>query len=136
MPDSQIYRFFRDNGPGVPGTFLCKKKIDPALRPKVGDSISVDIIFERYTITRIETPEVPVRPQAATRVTNDGRIRGTSDGSIRITGVRIKKKSAALLLLESSTQKYFVTPSNKPNRLVSWTSSRIAENQTLKQLFS
>ena len=136
MPDSQIYRFFRDNGPGVPGTFLFKKKIDAALRLKFGDSISVDILFERYTITRIETPEVPVRPQAATRGTKDGRIRGTSDGSIRITGGSIQAKSAELLLLlESSTQNYFVTQSNNPNRLVSSTSSRFAENQTLKQLF-
>ena len=135
MPDSQIYRFFRDNGPGVPGTFLFKKKIDSALRPNVGDSISVDISFERYTLTRIETPEVPVRPQAATRVTNDGRIRGTIDGSIRITGGSIQAKSAALLLLERSTQNYFVTPSNNPYRLVSCTSTRFAENQTPKQLF-
>ena len=61
MPDYQIYKFFRDNGPGVPGTFLFKKNIDHALMTKVGDSISVDMSFERDTITRIETPEVPVR---------------------------------------------------------------------------
>ena len=110
MPDSQIYKIFIDIGPGVPGTFLFNKKIDPALSPQVGDSIRVDISFERYTITRIETREVPVRLKAATRVTNVGRIRGTSDGSIRITGGSIQAKSAALLLLESSTQNYFVTP--------------------------
>ena len=123
MPDSQIYKFFRDNGTGVPGTVLFKKKIDYALRPKDGDSISVDIALERYTSTRIETPEVPVRTQAATRITNDGRIKVTSDGSIRVTGIGIQAKSAALLLLrESSTQRHFVTPSNTPNKGVSCTS--------------
>ena len=99
MPDSQIYKFFRDNGPGVPGTLLFRKKIDPALRPKIGDSISVDISYERYTITRIETPELPVRPQAATKVTHDGRIRVTCAGSIRVKGSGILAKPAALLLL-------------------------------------
>ena len=102
----------------------------------IGYSISVDISFERYTITRIETPEVPVRPQAPTRTTNDGRIRGTGEGTNRITGDSIQAESSALiLLLESSTQNYFVTPTNNPNRLVSWTSSRFVENQTLIQLF-
>ena len=119
MPDSQIYKVFRDNGPGVPGTFLFKKKIDPALRPKVDDAISVDISFERYTITRIETPEVAVRPQAATRVTNDGRIRGTSVGSIRITGGNNQAKAAELPpKRESSTQNNLVTTSNNPKNLV------------------
>ena len=94
MPGSPKYKFFKKKWAGGPGTALFKKKIEPALRPKVGDTISVEISFEGYTITRIGTQEVPVRPQAAKRVTNDGRIRGTNECSIRITGGRIQAKSA------------------------------------------
>ncbi len=56
MPDSQVYRFFRDNGPNQEGTFLFSRRIDPALRPSIGDSISIDLTLDRHTITRDEIP--------------------------------------------------------------------------------
>ncbi len=128
LPDSQIYSFFLDQGPGKPGTFLFKKKIEPQLRPKVGDSISIDISAERFTITR---DEIPASDQVFFRVTEDGQRRITEDDNFRITDAGLVTASD----LENITHNYFVTPSNNPNRIVSWTTNKFAEDQTLKQLF-
>ncbi len=128
MPDSQIYRFYRDNGPGQEGTFLFSRKIDPVLRPSVGDSISVDLTFERFTITRDEIPETD---QVFFRITEDGNRRVTEDDNFRITESGLESAPD----LDNITHNYFVTPSNNPNRVVSWTSNKFEEDQTLRQLF-
>ncbi len=117
-----------DQGPGNPGTFLFKKKIEPQLRPKVGDSISIDISAERFTITR---DEIPASDHVFFRVTADGQRRITEDDNFRITDAGLVTASD----LENITHNYFVTPSNNPNRVVSWTSNKFEEDQTLRQLF-
>ena len=124
MPNTQIYRFFLDNGPGKEGTFLFARKIDPSLRPSVGDSISIDNSIDRYRITR---DEIGLDVQNAVRITGDGRTRITHTGQIRVTGLQEE--------LDEVTHNYFVTPANNPNRIVSWTTNTFADDQTLRQLF-
>lgn len=129
LPDFQIYSFFRDNGPKVEGTFLFKRKLQPQLRPKVGDSISIDLTLERFTITR---DEIPISEQVFFRITEDGARRITEDGDNRIT----EEGNSQTVDPATVTHNYFVTPSNNPNRIVSWTSNKFEEDQTLKQLFN
>lgn len=124
MPDTQIYKFFLDNGPGVEGTFLFERKISPNLRPQVGDSITIDLTFERYRITR---DEIALDVQNAVRITDDTIVRITDQGVVRVTGF--------LDSPDEITHNYFITPSNNPNRIASWTTNKFEEDQTLRQLF-
>ena len=122
LPDSQIYSFFTDNGPGKEGTFLFKVKLEPQLRPKVGDSLSNPITLENFRIMRDEFTITQIR------VTDAGLIRVTDAGLTRITDTGSGDA-------EQVTHNYFVLPANNPNRISTWTTNTFDDDQTLAQLF-
>ncbi len=123
MPDSQIYSFFTDNGPGKEGTFLFKVKLEPQLRPKVGDSLSNPITLENFRIMRDE-----ISIQTETRITDGGFVRITDQGDIRVTGMDEFSS-------DKVTHNYFVQPANNPNRISTWTTNTFDDDRTLAQLF-
>ena len=124
MPDSQVYRFFLDI-PTEPFLFIVK--LEPQLRPKVGDSLTDPVTFQNWRIMR---DEIPTEPQDAFRVTDAGIQRVTDDGLLRITGDGNIRPDA-----DSSTHNYYIQPANNPNRISTWTTNKYADDQTLKQLF-
>lgn len=120
MPDSQIYSFFTDNGPGKEGTFLFKLKLEPQLRPKVGDSLSNPITLENFRVMRDEFTVSLIR------VTDTNLIRVTDAGLTRMTDGGNA---------EEVTHSYFVLPANNPNRVSTWTRNTFDDDRTLAQLF-
>lgn len=127
MPDSQIYSFFIDNGPGVEGTFIAKVRLDPNFRPKVGDSLTLGVTGEDFRVMR---DEIPLTAQVLTRITEDGLIRITEDDRNRILEQGSEEEQS-----ENSTHNYFVQPANNPRRISTWTQSGFANDRTLDQLF-
>jgi len=122
MTDSQIYRVFLDT-PSAPLLFIFKQA--PSLRPKVGDSITRPLSFQNFRIMRdefvITTALIRVTDTPTlTRVTDSGLIRITDDP--QVSGDEV-------------THNYFVTPSNNPERIASWTTNKFADDQVLRQLF-
>lgn len=121
MPDTQIYNFFRDDGPGKEGRLLFKVKLEPQLRPKIGDSFTSPLTFENFRIMREES-------EASLVVVIDGGLQRVTDtGLIRVTDGEG--------LPATVTNKYFVLPANNPNRISTWTKSGFANDKTLNQLF-
>lgn len=131
MPDTQIYYFFLDNGAGNPGTFLFARKLEISLRPKVGDSITIDETFDEYRIIRDETPNLV---ETISRITDTGETRVTDSALTRIidetTTLQVTQDN-----IDQISHNYFITPANNPNRIVSWTTNKFEEDRTLDQLF-
>lgn len=117
-----------DNGPYAPGTFLFRRKLQPQLRPKIGDSITIDQTFQNYRITRDEIPE---SEQVFFRITEGGDRRITEEDANRITDEGQVTQGD----LDKVTHNYFITPANNPQRISSWTTNKFEEDQTLKHLF-
>jgi len=117
--DSQIYKVFLDT-PSAPLLFVFKQS--PDLRPKIGDSITRPLTFQNFRIMRDEF----VRG-GLTRVTDSALTRVTDSGLIRVTD--------GTGSIEEVTHNYFVLPANDPQRISTWTTSRFADDQTLRQLF-
>lgn len=122
MPDSQIYSFFTDNGPGKEGTFLFKVKLEPQLRPKVGDSLANPITLENFRVMRDEFDIT------TDRITDAGITRITDTGLVRIIAEGIGT-------VDQVTHNYFVLPANNPNRISTWTRNTFDDDRTLAQLF-
>jgi len=152
MPDSQIYKFFLDSPPSNP--FLFTIKLEPQLRPKVGDSISGPLSFQSFRIMRDEIPiDSQFRIRAVTpifvRIAHNGDVRITDAGDIRIADnvnaplifpldTRITDDGDTRITGRSgneTTHNYFITPANNPQRISSYTTSRFGNDQTLRQLF-
>lgn len=127
MPDSQLYRFFLDKGSNQEGIFLFFVKLEPQLRPKVGDSITQPLTLQNFRIMR---DEIPTSTQNSIRITDNVLIRITDQGDIRVTGAGISP-----VTLDTSTHDYFIIPANNPNRISTWTTSRFDDDRALKQLF-
>lgn len=128
MPDTQIYSFFLDNGPGIPGTFLFRQKFIVSQRPQLGQIVIKEFTFEEFKVIR---DEIPLNLQVFNRILENGDFRITEDSDFRITeeGQETEPDPA------STTHNYFITPANDPNRISSWTSNKFEEDQTLQQLF-
>jgi hypothetical protein len=125
MPDSQIYSAFLIKGNSTEGAiFLFNFRQSQNQRPQVGDSVSNPFTLEQFKIIR---DEIDVDAQRIVRITDDLNMRVTDIGDDRVT--------AAGLNPDLVTHKYFVTPSNNPNRITSYTTNKFADDQTLKQLF-
>ena len=122
MTDSQVYRVFLDT-PSAPLLFTFKQS--PALRPKIGDSITRPLTFENFRIMRDEF----VTTAGLTRVTDIPTLtRVTDSGLVRVT-------DGTGSSVDEVTHNYFVTPANDPNRISSWTTNKFADDQVLRQLF-
>ena len=124
MQNTQVYSFFLDQGPGNPGIFLFKQKFPVSQRPQVGQVVIKEFTFEEFKIIRDEVPE---NAQFSIRVTHTGATRVTDDGRTRVTGIPFT--------VDEVTHNYFITPVNDPNRIISWSSNKFEEDQTLRQLF-
>ena len=125
VSDSQIYSVFKINSNSTDdATFLFKFRQDPKLRPHLGDSITNPLTFETFKILR---DEVNDSAETQFRFSDQGDRRETDQGDIRITEVAEDP--------DKITHSYFVTPANNPNRISSYTTSRFADDQTLRQLF-
>lgn len=124
MPDTEIYSFFLDQGPGNPGIFLFKQKFNVSQRPQVGQVVIKELTFEQFKVIR---DEIPLDAQQAVRITDNDFVRVTDQGEIRTTGDRAG--------LDERTHNYFITPSNDPNRIASWTTNTFDDDRTLDQLF-
>lgn len=119
MGDTQIYRVFLDNPPS--DQFLFAFKIDPALRPKVGDSLTNPTTFREFIIIRDEFTST------SAYLSDGGFVLITDDNQVLLTDGQGQSANV--------THNYFVQPANNPQRVVTWTSSRFDDDQTLKQLF-
>jgi hypothetical protein len=117
---TQVYRFFLDNPPS--NQFLFIIKLEENFRPHLGDSLTDPLTGRSFKVMRDE-----FTLGGFVRVTDGGLIRVTSDGRIRVT----KLLSAPKFV----THNYFVQPVNNPNRVSTWTQSRFADDQTLRQLY-
>jgi len=125
VSDTQLYSVFLIKGNSIDDAiFLFKFKQDPALRPHLGDSITNPLTFENFKIIRDEVNE---DAKAQIRFTDQLDQRITEGGLIRIIEVAQD--------VNAVTHSYFVTRANNPNRISSYTTSRFADDQTLKQLF-
>lgn len=102
----------------------------PNLRPKKGDVLTDPLTFEQFKILRDES----VLERVA-RITDDGSIRITDDGFIRITDEGSIKITDEILDSNDVTHNYFVTPANNPQRIASYSTAGVANDQTLRQLF-
>ncbi len=119
MGNTQIYSFFLANSAK---TFLFKVKLEIALRPNLGDSLTDPITLQNFKILRDE-----FNISGSLRVDDNNLLRVTDDGESRITD--------SVLTPDDVTHNYFVTPANNPNRISSYTTAGFANDQTLKQLF-
>jgi len=117
---TQVYNFFLDNPPS--NQFLFTVKLEENFRPNLGDSITDPVTNRSFKVMR----DV-FTLGGFIRVTDGGLIRVTSDGKIRVT--------TQLAAPKFVTHNYFVQPANNPNRVSTWTQSRFADDQTLRQLF-
>jgi len=123
MPDTQVYRFFLDSPPSDPFLFIVR--LEPQLRPKVGDSISGPLTFQNFRIMRDE-----IIAEFSTRITDAGDVRRTDNSKIRVV-----IDPNAIVDPSRTTHNYFITPANNPQRISSYTTSRFDNDQTLRQLF-
>ena len=117
---TQVYTFYLDNPPR--NQFLFKIKLEINLRPSLGDSITDPVTGRQFRVMRDE-----FTLGGFVRVTDGGLIRITSDDEIRVT-----TKLAAPKFV---THNYYVQPANKVTRISTWTQSRFADDQALRQLY-
>jgi hypothetical protein len=117
---TQVYRFFLDNPPT--NQFLFIIKLEENLRPKLGDSITDPLTNRNWKVMRDEFTF-----GGFIRVTDDGRLRVTSGGQVRVTKLLAAPKFV--------THNYFIQLANNPKRVSTWTQSRFADDQALRQLY-
>jgi len=125
MADSRNFNFFLDKGPNVPGIFLFTLRLDPKLRPQLGDSVTSPLLDATFKIIR---DVVVTSFEGDIRVTDGGLTRVSDDGLVR-------KVDGIILDPNTLTRDYFLTPADNPNRISSYTTANFANDQTLKQLF-
>lgn len=119
---TQLYKVFLEILPEP--AFLFSFRQEPQLRPKVGDVLTQPFTFEQFKIIRDVIPTVI---DEAFRLDDQNQIRITDDGNFRVTGIVAPP--------DERTHNYFVTPANNPQRIISWSTSCFANDQTLRQLF-
>lgn len=123
LPDSQLYFVYLLKSTNLEDSiFQFSFKQSQLLRPKAGDTITNPLTFQSFKILH----DVPNFVEFI-RITHDPLTRVTSTGAIRVTG--------PISTSENVSHNYYVTPANNPNRISSYTTSRFANDQTLKQLF-